>query len=109
MRKLILLLIVCIFMTSATYAAVSTGVSKKPTSSTVSIEMETKDGFLLTAKLSYPSVQQKKYPLVVLLHSIGYSSLCQGKAMPLPTPPLLGLCPDCCIVYLHRRSLITYY
>ncbi len=53
------------------YAA---GVSKKSSKADVEIEFETKDGFLIHGKLSLPKEKRAKYPLVVLLHSIGYSS-----------------------------------
>lgn len=56
---------------TAAFGAVA---SKNKSSKAIDIEMETKDGFVVTAKLYTPSKKHKKYPLVVLLHSLGYSS-----------------------------------
>lgn len=38
------------------------------------IEYETTDKFITISKLTYPQEKKTKYPLVVLLHSLGYSS-----------------------------------
>lgn len=73
-RKIIFLvvvfLILCITTVTCSYAA---GVSKKAAKD-IDIEFETKDGFLLHGKLAFPKEKRAKFPLVVLLHSIGYSS-----------------------------------
>ncbi len=50
------------------------GVSKKSSKTAVEIEFETKDGFILHGSLSLPTDKRAKYPLVVLMHSVGYSS-----------------------------------
>lgn len=71
MKKLIIFIVVCLFTSSCTFAA---GVSKKSDKTVAEIEIETKDGYVLASKLFFPKEKRKKYPLVVLLHSIGYSS-----------------------------------
>ncbi len=37
-------------------------------------DYETTDNFIVKSTLTYPTVEKTKYPLVVLLHSLGYSS-----------------------------------
>ncbi len=37
------------------------------------IEFETTDKFIINSKLTYPTEKKAKYPMVVLLHSLGYS------------------------------------
>lgn len=71
MKKILIFLVVCILTTSCAFGA---AVSKKVSKAAIDLEFETKDGFLLTSKLYLPSEKRKKYPLVVLMHSIGYSS-----------------------------------
>ena len=68
---LFLLLFFCFTIIPPSMAA---GVSKKSSKSDVEIEFETKDGFLIHGKLSLPKEKRAKYPLVLMLHSIGYSS-----------------------------------
>ncbi|MDD3238149.1 MAG: alpha/beta fold hydrolase [Candidatus Gastranaerophilales bacterium] len=71
MKKFIIFIVVCIFTTSCAFGA---ALSKKVSKASIDLEVETKDGFLLTSKLYMPKEKRKKYPLVVLLHSLGYSS-----------------------------------
>lgn len=75
---IIMLLVLCIMTATCSFAA---GVSKK-SSKDIDIEFETKDGFLLHGKLALPKEKRAKYPLVVLLHSIGYSSKYWGNIQP---------------------------
>jgi len=47
------------------------------------IEVETKDGYTIKATLSYEKIKDKnKYPTIVLLHSLGYSSGNWGTLIP---------------------------
>ena len=48
--------------------------AKKKKVAYVSITYETKDSFVIKSKLFYPLFPKKVYPMVVMLHSIGYSS-----------------------------------
>ncbi len=73
-KTLAVCFLVLIFCFTTVTAAFSAGVSKKSSKSDIDIEFETKDGFLIHGKLSLPKEKRAKYPLVVLLHSIGYSS-----------------------------------
>lgn len=52
---------------------------KKEQQGTLSLTYETKDGFIIKSKLIYPKVKKEKYPLVILLHSLGYSSSYWGE------------------------------
>lgn len=74
----IMFLVLCFMTVTCSHAA---GVSKK-SSKDIDIEFETKDGFLLHGKLALPTEKRAKYPLVVLLHSIGYSSKYWGNIQP---------------------------
>ena len=40
----------------------------------VGITYETKESFVIKAKLFYPAKKQSVYPMAVFLHSLGYSS-----------------------------------
>lgn len=75
----ILLLAFCLVTVTFSYAA---GVSKKSSKEATDIEFETKDGFLLHGMLSLPKEKRAKYPLIVLLHSVGYSSKYWGSVVP---------------------------
>ena len=46
----------------------------EPKKKIVDIEYETPDQYVVRAKLMYPLEIKKSYPMVVLLHSLGYSS-----------------------------------
>ena len=71
MKKLIILMLVCILATSCVFAAED---SKSTSKNAIDIQYETKDGFLLKSKLSLPFEKRAKYPMVVMMHSLGYSS-----------------------------------
>lgn len=68
---LVMFLTLCMLTVTFSYAA---GVSKKASKEGTDIEFETKDGFLLHGMLYLPKEKRAKYPLIVLLHSLGYSS-----------------------------------
>lgn len=82
-RKVILffitLLVLCVMTVNCSFAV---GVSKKSSKADIDIEFQTKDNFLLHGKLALPKEKRAKYPLVVLLHSIGYSSKYWGNIQP---------------------------
>lgn len=71
MKKIIILSLVCILATSFAFAAAD---GKKSSKNAIDIEFQTKDGFLLKSKLSLPTEKRAKYPMVVMMHSLGYSS-----------------------------------
>lgn len=70
MKKfLILILTLMLVLPSMSFAA-----AKKDKVGYVGITYETQDNFVLKSKLFYPAQKKKVYPLVVLFHSLGYSS-----------------------------------
>ena len=69
MKKIIVLLLMLVLLAPTTSFAES-----KKKVGYMNITYETKDGFVLKSKLFYPTEKQPVYPLVVMLHSIGYSS-----------------------------------
>jgi pimeloyl-ACP methyl ester carboxylesterase len=73
-KKIFLLVVVFIFASSVTtYAKV---VKKE-------LEVQTKDSRIIKATLSYVNIQgRKKYPTVILLHSLGYTSSNWGNLIP---------------------------
>ncbi len=71
MKKILICLMLIVLSATTAFGAAA---SKNKSSKAIDIEMETKDGFVITAKLYTPPKKNKKYPLVVLLHSLGYSS-----------------------------------
>lgn len=71
MKKILICLMLIVLSATGAFAAVA---SKSKSSTVTDIQMETKDGFVINAKLYVPKKKHKKYPLVVLLHSLGYSS-----------------------------------
>ncbi len=73
--KFVLILLLIVFTTfSTSLTVIAAGVSKKSAKADVEVEYETKDGFILHSTLGFPKDKRAKYPLVILLHSIGYSS-----------------------------------
>lgn len=79
MKKLILSTII-IFAVLAIFCGGSYAASQK--SRVFDIEYESKDNFILHSTLTYPEEQKNIYPMVVLLHSIGYSSSYWGSLVP---------------------------
>ncbi len=70
MKKfLIVLIAVLLLIPAASFAA-----AKKNKVGYMAITYETKDSFVIKSKLFYPAKKEKVYPIVVMLHSIGYSS-----------------------------------
>jgi len=72
MKKLLILIITLLLLTP-TFSFASTTAKKKKVAY-VSITYETKDSFVIKSKLFYPLFPKKVYPVVIMLHSIGYSS-----------------------------------
>ncbi len=70
--KKILVLLIAMSMLTPTLSFASSAPKKKV--GYVAMTYETKDSFVIKSKLFYPLFPKKVYPLVVLLHSIGYSS-----------------------------------
>src|SRR5574344_1613158 len=70
---ILIILFMLIFATMSDVAAAKT--AKKPPSTVTKrvYDVETKDGFVLKAYLSYPKTQLDSYPVVILLHSLGYN------------------------------------
>lgn len=71
MKKLITILVVLMITATCVFAAED---NKKTEKNVIEIQYQTKDNFLLKAKLSLPTDKRSKYPMVVMLHSLGYSS-----------------------------------
>ena len=75
--KLIKLFILTIFMISSmmpSYAASATNSSTQVLDKNIvykKFDVETSDGFILKAYLSYPKTRLNRYPVVILLHSLG--------------------------------------
>ena len=68
-KKLLVICLVLIFSVPAVaYAAAKKKVGY------VNLTYETDDNFVIKSKLYYPKQKAKVYPVVVFLHSIGYSS-----------------------------------
>ena len=69
MKSMILfILVVIVFFFNTQNVFCATKIIKKE------VEVETKDEKLIKAQITYPNTKMKKYPTVLLLHSIGYSS-----------------------------------
>lgn len=70
MKKFLIILIAMMLLApTASFAA-----AKKKRVGFINITYETKDSFVLKSKLFYPTTPQKVHPVVIMLHSIGYSS-----------------------------------
>ena len=70
MKKfLILLIAILMLVPAASFAA-----AKKNKVGYMTITYETRDNFVIKSKLFYPAKKEKVYPIVIMLHSIGYSS-----------------------------------
>lgn len=72
MKKFLILIITLLILSPTLSFAEPQAKNKKI--GYISITYETKDSFVIKSKLFYPPTKQKIYPVVVLLHSIGYSS-----------------------------------
>lgn len=71
MKKVLILIITLLIIPVLSLPVVS---AEKKKVGYVSITYETKDSFVIKSKLFYPLFPKKVYPMVVMLHSIGYSS-----------------------------------
>lgn len=70
MKKILILILTIILLIPTVSFA---GTSKRKVGF-INITYETKDNFVLKSKLFYPTEAQSVHPVVVMLHSIGYSS-----------------------------------
>lgn len=70
MKKFLILIISLLLAATSSFAADV----KKNKVGYFTITYETKDNFVIKSKLFYPQQKQAVYPVVVMLHSIGYSS-----------------------------------
>lgn len=70
MKKLIIFLI----MTATLLLPAAANAAPKKQKSTLALTYETKDSFIIKSKIIYPKVKKPSYPLVIMLHSLGYSS-----------------------------------
>ena len=68
MKKLLIIFLLVMILPMSAYAA-----AKKQKVGYLSITYETKDSFIIKSKLFYPKEQKDVYPVVVMLHSLGYS------------------------------------
>lgn len=71
--KSFILIILCLFAITPVFAANASKKSAKPFNPVVhkTYDVETKDGFVIKAYVSYPKTRMNKYPVVILLHSLG--------------------------------------
>lgn len=79
--KSFILIILCLFITAPVFAASASKKSAKPYNPIVHkvYDVESKDGFVIKAYVSYPKTRMDKYPVVVLIHSLGgYYGLYSG-------------------------------
>jgi len=75
MKKSFIVLLLTVFTLLLCVTSVDAAAKKKTQEAkNLAITYETTDGFALTSTLYYPQEKKKKYPLIVLLHSLGYSS-----------------------------------
>lgn len=72
MKKLLILVITLLILAPTICFAQESAKKKKV--AYISITYETKDSFVIKSKLFYPLFPKKVYPIVIMLHSIGYSS-----------------------------------
>lgn len=70
MKKIIILILAIILLTPT----LSFAATKKKKVGYMGITYETKDNFVIKSKLFYPSQKQAVYPVVIFLHSLGYTS-----------------------------------
>lgn len=70
MKKLVIFLI----MAAVLLIPATTSAAPKKQQNTLTLTYETKDSFIIKSKLLYPKVKKERYPLVIMLHSLGYSS-----------------------------------
>ena len=70
MKKFLILIITLLLIATTSFAANT----KNNKVGYFNITYETKDNFVIKSKLFYPPQKQAVYPVVVMLHSIGYSS-----------------------------------
>ena len=76
-KKILLFVLVLVFTATGVFAATSSAKPKSPIKTKI-IEVQTKDNFVIKAKLLYPKGKQKNFPTIIMLHSLGYSSSSWG-------------------------------
>lgn len=70
MKKFVIFTIITAFLLIPAYA----DAAPKKQKSTLALTYETKDSFIIKSKIIYPKVKKTTYPLVIMIHSLGYSS-----------------------------------
>lgn len=71
MKKILILILAILLLTpTLSFAAAA----KKKKVGYLGLTYETKDIFVIKSKLFYPTKKQNVYPVVIMLHSLGYSS-----------------------------------
>ncbi len=70
MKKFLILILALLLLTPT----LSFAAAKKKKVGYLGLTYETKDTFVIKSKLFYPSKKQAVYPIVIFLHSLGYSS-----------------------------------
>ena len=74
MKKIISIFLIFLGLTTIGYCATA----KKKTYVQKPVEVQTNDNRIIKGKFLYPKTGKTKYPVVVLLHSLGYSSTYWG-------------------------------
>lgn len=76
MRKIFIITLLTVFMLTIVATPVFAAKKAKHPAKTknLAITYETSDGFAMSSTLYYPTEKKKQYPLIVLLHSLGYTS-----------------------------------
>lgn len=70
MKKFVIFFIITAFL----LVPAGANAAPKKQKSTLTLTYETKDSFIIKSKILYPKVKKTTYPVVILLHSLGYSS-----------------------------------
>ena len=70
MRKLVVLAITICTL----FCGVEKGFGSTPKYKSTNVAYETADKYIINSTLSFPNVYKSSYPMVVMLHSLGYSS-----------------------------------
>ena len=71
MRKLVVLISI---MICTLFCGVEKGFGSTPKYKSTNISYETADKYIINSTLTYPNIQKASYPMIVMLHSLGYSS-----------------------------------
>lgn len=72
MKRIFLIFCAAIFFAASLFCMGAEAAPKKKVGY-VNLTYETKDSFMIKSKLFYPAKEESVYPVVILLHSLGYS------------------------------------